>query len=89
MILEDFSDIENIENIKNNNYIDYEINLNDILDKNKDEQNIDFSVDNDNNLIISLNLTKNIIKNIKKNSIVKLEFQLSKEFYLSILEDFR
>lgn len=80
MILEDFSNKDNIDFIE------------DIDDSDKNfpnDQNIDFTVNNNNNLVISLNLTKNIIKNIKKNSTVKLEFQLSKEFYLSILNDFR
>jgi len=87
MILEDFSDKDIIEYIENNYNIENEQKESNELNKNN--QNINFTVDNNNNLVISLNLTKNIIKNIKKNSIVKLEFQLSKEFYLSILEDFR
>lgn len=89
MILEDFSNKDNIEYIE---YIDSDDNyIENIIQrkKNKNDQNIDFTVDKNNNLVISLNLTKNIIKNIKKNSIVKLEFQLSKEFYLSILNDFK
>ena len=86
MILEDFSNKDNIECIDSNDIIENLLLSN---KKDKKEQNIDFSVDNNNNLVISLNLTKNIIKNIKKNSIVKLEFQLSKEFYLSILNDFK
>ena len=86
MLLEDFSNIDNLEvidYIEKNNYNKY--------DKSKDnnEQSIDFTVDKNNNLVISLNLTRSIIKNINKNSIVKLEFQLSKEFYLSILNDFK
>lgn len=85
MNLEDFSNKDNIE------CIDYDDIIENIVSKkkNNNDQNIDFTVDNNNNLVISLNLTKNIIKNIKKNSIVKLEFQLSKEFYLSILNDFK
>ena len=86
MILEDFSHKDNIEYIDSDEIIDNIISNN---KKDKNEQNIDFTVDNNNNLVISLNLTKNIIKNIKKNSLVKLEFQLSKEFYLSILNDFK
>jgi hypothetical protein len=83
MILEDFSNKDSIEVIENED-------IDDIFLSNKDnDQNIDFTVDNNNNLVISLNLTKNIIGNIKKNSVVKLEFQLSKEFYLSILDDFK
>lgn len=82
MILEDFSNKDNIDFIEDIVDIDnYDKNI-------PNNENIDFSVDNNNNLIISFNLTKNIIKNIKKNSTVKLEFQLSKEFYLSILNDF-
>lgn len=87
MILEDFSDKDIIEYIENNYNIENDHNESNELNKNN--QNINFTVDNNNNLVISLNLTKNVIKNIKKNSIVKLEFQLSKEFYLSILEDFK
>lgn len=85
MNLEDFSNKDNIE------CIDYDDIIENIVSKkkNNNDKNIDFTVDNNNNLVISLNLTKNIIKNIKKNSIVKLEFQLSKEFYLSILNDFK
>ena len=52
-------------------------------------EKIDFSIDKNNNLVISFNLTKELIKNIKENSLVKMEFLLSKEFYLSILEDFK
>tara|TARA_Y100000590_G_scaffold13879_2_gene16719 strand:- start:646 stop:906 length:261 start_codon:yes stop_codon:yes gene_type:complete len=85
MILEDFSNKDNIDIL---NYDDIIENIISDEKKDKNAQNIDFTVDNNNNLVISLNLTKNIIKNIKKNSIVKLEFQLSKEFYLSILNDF-
>ena len=88
MFLEDFSSKDNLEIIDDTiEYID--IHKNDNNDNKNQEQNIDFSVDKNNNLVISLNLTKNIIKNIKKNSIVKLEFQLSKEFYMSILDDFK
>ena len=86
MILEDFSNKDNID------FIEDIIDIDDIDESSKNvpnDQNIDFTVNNNNNLVISLNLTKNIIKNIKKNSTVKLEFQLSKEFYLSILNDFR
>jgi hypothetical protein len=86
MILEDFSNKDNIDYIDSDDIIENIIPSN---NKNKNEQNIDFTVDNNNNLVISLSLTKNIIKNIKKNSIVKLEFQLSKEFYLSIFNDFK
>ena len=87
MLLEDFSNIDNIELIE---YIENnEIDENNISKDNNNEQSIDFTVDKNNNLVISLNLTRKIIKNINKNSIVKLEFQLSKEFYLSILNDFK
>ena len=86
MILEDFSSKDKIETLDN---INTEIDETNLFDDNKDKQNIDFSVDLNNNLVISLNLTKKVIKSIKKNSSVKLEFQLSKEFYLSILEDFK
>ena len=85
MKLEDFSNKDIVE------YIEDKCNIEDsiIEEDNNNEQNIDFTVNNSNNLVISLNLTKNVIKNIKKNSTVKLEFQLSKEFYLSILDDFK
>ena len=87
MLLEDFSNIDNLELI---DYIEKnEINENNISKDNNNDQSIDFTVDKNNNLVISLNLTRKIIKNINKNSIVKLEFQLSKEFYLSILNDFK
>lgn len=85
MFLEDFSTKDNLEIFDDT--IEYN---NDKPKKNKKkDQNIDFTVDKNNNLVISLNLTKNIIKNIKKNSTVKLEFQLSKEFYMSIMDDFK
>ena len=87
MLLEDFSTKDNLEIfdeiIEYNNDI-----LNNDIPENK-EQNININVNNNNNLVISLNLTKNIIKNIKQNSIVKLEFQISKEFYMSILNNFK
>jgi hypothetical protein len=85
MKLEDFSNKDIVE------YTEDKCNIEDdiIEEDNNNEQNIDFTVNNNNNLVISLNLTKNVIKNIKKNSTVKLEFQLSKEFYLSILDDFK
>ena len=85
MNLEDFSNKDNIECIDYDDIIENTVSKK----KNNNDKNIDFTVDNNNNLVISLNLTKNIIKNIKKNSILKLEFQLSKEFYLSILNDFK
>lgn len=85
MLLEDFSEQDKLEIIDDIIEYNYEKSK---KSKNED-QNIDFTVDKNNNLVISLNLTKNIIKNIKKNSIVKLEFQLSKEFYMSIMDDFK
>tara|TARA_Y100000592_G_C5269896_1_gene221314 strand:- start:36 stop:296 length:261 start_codon:yes stop_codon:yes gene_type:complete len=86
MILEDFSNKDIIDILDSEDIIE---NIITDIKKEKPKENIDFTVDNNNNLVISLNLTKNIIKNIKKNSLVKLEFQLSKEFYLSILNDFK
>lgn len=86
MLLEDFSKQDNLEIFDDTIEYNYEKTK---KSKKNEEQNIDFTVDKNNNLVISLNLTKNIIKNIKKNSIVKLEFQLSKEFYMSIMDDFK
>ena len=82
MRLEDFLNKDNLE------IIDY-YNNDENDNNNNFDQNIDFTVNNNNNLIISFNLTNTIIKNIKKESIVKLKFELSKEFYFSILNDFK
>ena len=72
MILEDFSNKDSIEVIENED-------IDDIFLSNKDnDQNIDFTVDNNNNLVISLNLTKNIIGNIKKKFSCKIRISIIK-----------
>ena len=87
MNLEDFSNKDNIEIIYNHCNLEC---INEYENKPiENKHNIDFLVNGNNNLVISLNLTKNIINNIKQNSSVKLEFLLSKHFYLSILDEFK
>lgn len=84
MLLENYSDIDIIESEFIDDYINNDYNETD------DVKNIiNFTFDNSNNLIISFNLSKKIVKNIRKNTNIQLDFKLSKELYLSILEGFK
>lgn len=89
MLLENYSDIDIIESELINDYINNDYINNDYNEQNNVKNIINFTFDNLNNLIISFNLSKKIVKNIRKNTNIQLDFKLSKELYLSILEGFK
>lgn len=89
--LDDYSNTDNIEYI----YTDEEEDI--IVSNNsqkipKDKSSVNLQVGDNNNVIISLNINDDIISilnNTKYKDNLKIEFELSKEFYLSLIDNFK
>ena len=94
MILDDYSNADNIDNIE---YIDTDeeddwIVLNKEQKIPKDKSSVNLQVGENNKVIVSLNINDDIISilnNTKYKDSLKIEFELSKEFYMSLVDNFK
>jgi hypothetical protein len=92
MILEDFSTIDSIDTIENNINDIIENNLNNDLENDIKKSTVNLHVDDNNNVVISLNINDDIIEILNRSEEkdnLKIEFFLSKDFYLSLVDSFK
>jgi hypothetical protein len=91
-ILDDYSNIDRLELF---DYIDSE-DEDDIISNEKskitDISSVNLQVSNDNKVIISLNINDdiiNILNNTKYKDKLKIQFEISKDIYMSLIDNFK
>jgi hypothetical protein len=87
--LDDYSNTDNIDLIE---YIDTDEEDDNSKKIPKDKSSVNLQVGKNNTVIVSININDdvlNILNNTKYKDNLKIEFELSKEFYMSLIDNFK